>query len=109
MLDINSMAQAETERQAVEKYLRKRDRQKAAELNRRNREGGDNVQAQTERMMDRMKEQDMNKQRERERQMEKVKARLQNRNGASGNGHQPRGDEEVANEILEKYNDQQLA
>jgi hypothetical protein len=101
------LAQQELERQAIEKYLRKRDRQKAAEENRKFRETEDNdIQAETEKILGKMKDLDMNKEKERERQMEKVKAKLQNKSKPS---EQPKDDEEVANEILEKYNDQKLA
>jgi hypothetical protein len=101
------LAQQELERQAIEKYLRKRDRQKAAEENRKVRETEDNdIQAETEKILGKMKDLDMNKEKEREKQMEKVKAKLQNKAKASD---QPKDDQEVANEILEKYNDQKLA
>ncbi len=105
--DPTLLAQQELERQAIEKYLRKRDRQKAAEENRKVRETEDNdIQAETEKILGKMKDLDMNKEKERERQMEKVKAKLQNKSKPSD---QPKDDEEVANEILEKYNDQKLA
>ena len=106
--DPTILAQFELERQAIEKYLRKRDRQKTAEENRRLHETeGKDILAETEEILGKLKDLDMNKEKERERQMEKVKAKLQSK--ARGQEEDNNDHEEVANEILEKYHDQQMA
>lgn len=88
---------------AVEKYLRKKERQKAAEDNRVNRELSEqSIEAETQKILNKLQGVDMTKEKERERQMEKIQAKLKGQ-------PQKKDDQQVATEIIENYQESQLA
>lgn len=96
-----------SERLAVEKYIKKRERQKVAQTNRIEREktnlDSSNKQQEIDRILSAVTGTENIKEKERDRQMEKIQAKLKS-------AKQPvKNEQEVVNEILEKYNDTQLA
>lgn len=94
-----------TDREAVEAYLRRRERQAIAESNRKNHEINEEVlEAETQRLLTNIEGMDINIAKERNRQMEKIQMKLQ-----KGNGKQAKDDQQVANEIIEDYHDSKYA
>ena len=89
---------------AVEKYLRKRERQKIAEENRLNREKTNmNLEAETKKILKNLQGVDLTKEKERERQLEKIQQRLRGRQMVQ------KDDKQVANEIMENYGETNAA
>lgn len=89
----------------MEKYLRKRERQKNAEENRMNRQiNEESLESETKKILGKLNEIDMTKQREKDRQMEKIQAKLK-----GGNKPNQKNDEQIANEIIESYQDSKMA
>jgi hypothetical protein len=89
---------------AVEKYMKKKERQKIAESNRLTREKTSaELETETKAILEKLQSVDISKEKERERQMEKIKMKLKNKNVPQKN------DQEVANEIMDQYNDAKLA
>ncbi len=97
------MKQHPSERLAVEKYMKKRERQKVAETNRiiREKTSGE-MTGEIDRILSGIQGSEDIKEKERDRQMERIKAKLKSARGA-------KGEKEVVEEILENYNDTQLA
>ena len=88
---------------AVEKYLRKKERQKASEMNRMNRELTEQtIEAETQRILNKLKDVDLTKEKERERQMEKIQMKLKGK-------PEQKNDQQRATEIIENYQDSQIA
>ena len=105
--DSIDVAQALNDREAVEKYLRRRERQKQADENRMNREITDDaIENETQKILERMNAVDLSKAKERERQMEKIQAKLK-----AGKSDQAgaKNDQQIATEIIENYQDSKLA
>ncbi len=91
------------DKQAVEKYLKKRERQKLAESNRLKKEQTElELEAETRNILEKLKGIDMNKEKERQRQMEKLQAKLKGK-------PQEKDHHLVATEIIENYQDSQYA
>jgi len=89
---------------AVEKYVRKKERQKVAETNKLAREKTSAmIENETKEILTKLQAVDISKEKERERQMEKIKIKLKNKNTTQKN------DQEVANEIMENYNESKMA
>lgn len=89
---------------AVEKYVKKKERQKVAETNRIFREKTTaDLENETKEILTKLQAVDLSKEKERERQMEKIKMKLKNKNTVQKN------DQEVANEIMENYNESAMA
>lgn len=88
---------------AVEKYLRMKERQKQAEANRLNREMTEQlIEVETQRILNKLNGIDLSKEKERDRQMEKIQAKLKGK-------PQQRDDQEIATEIIENYHDSKRA
>ena len=80
--------------------MKRRERQKIAEQNRLDREKTNfDLEAETQRILNKLKDVDMTKVKERERQLEKIQAKLKGRQIPQKN------DKEVANEIMENYSE----
>jgi hypothetical protein len=91
------------DKQAVEKYLKKRERQKLAESNRLKKEQNEfELEAETKNILEKLKSVDINKEKERQRQMEKLQAKLKGK-------PQEKDHHLVATEIIENYQDSQFA
>jgi hypothetical protein len=96
-----------TDRAAVLKYLRKRDRAMLAEKAKNLRElEASKQEEKTKQMMNKLHSGDTAAERERERQMEKIKMKLQSKNNV--NLEKPKNDQEVASGIIKSYNNTQL-
>jgi hypothetical protein len=96
-----------TDRAAVLKYLRKRDRAMLAEKAKNLRElEASKQEEKTKQMMNKLQSGDTAAERERERQMEKIKMKLQSKNNV--NLEKPKNDQEVASGIIKSYNNTQL-
>lgn len=92
-----------SEKEAVEKYLRKRERQKTSEQNRINRELSEQtIEAETQRILNKLKDVDLTKEKERERQLEKIKMKLKGK-------PEEKNDQQKATEIIENYHESQMA
>lgn len=97
---------AHNDREAVEKYLRRRERQKQAEENRVNRElTEDVIENETQKILGRMNAIDLSKEKERERQMEKIRAKLK----AGKADDVIKDEQQIASEIIENYQDSKMA
>jgi len=83
--------------------MKKRERQKVAETNRiiREKTNGE-LTGQIDRILSGIQGSEEIKEKERDRQMERIKAKLKSAKGT-------KGDKEVVDEILETYNDTQMA
>lgn len=102
------MAMAFNDREAVEKYLRRRERQRQADENRVNHEITDDlIENQTQMILGQMAGVDLTKEKERERQMEKLQAKL--KAGKSDLSTTTKNEHQIANEIIENYQDSKLA
>jgi HPt (histidine-containing phosphotransfer) domain-containing protein len=85
--------------------LRRRERQKQAEENRGNRELSEQTIAdETHKILGKLNGIDLNKQKERERQLEKIQAKLKGNKTVN-----QKDDQQIANEIIENYQDSKLA
>ena len=92
-----------SEREAVEKYLRKRERQKASEQNRLNRELTEQtIEAETQRILDKLKNVDLTQEKGRERQLEKIQMKLKGK-------PDEKNDQQKATEIIENSQMSQMA
>lgn len=106
---------AVNDREAVEKYLRRRERQRQADENRMNHEmTSDAMETEAHKILDRLNAVDLSKEKERERQLEKIQARLRVGKSDVGGGNAnatttAKNDQEIANEIIENYQDSMLA
>lgn len=99
--------QAFNEREAVDRYLRRRERQRQAEENRENRElTGDAIENETQKILDRLNAVDLSREKERERQMEKIQAKLK---AGRQETDVTKNEQQIATEIIENYQDSKLA
>ncbi|CAF0756565.1 unnamed protein product [Brachionus calyciflorus] len=89
------------EKEAVEKYMRKKERQKQAETNRLAREKTE-IEAETQKILTKLNEMDLNKEKERQRQLEKLQAKLKPK-------PLQKDDQVVATEIMENYQESTIA
>lgn len=93
-----------SERLAVEKYMKKRERQKVAESNRINREKtSSELTTEMDRILSGIQGTEVVKEKERDRQMERIQSKLKSARTPV------KKDQEVVNEILENYNETSLA
>jgi hypothetical protein len=89
---------------AVEKYVKKKERQKVAETNKLAREKTSAmIETETKEILTKLQAVDINSEKNRERQMEKIKMKLKDKITTQKN------DQEVANEIMENYNESKIA
>lgn len=87
----------------MDKYIRKKERQKQAEVNRMNRETNDKeFEAETQKILTKLNDMDLNKEKERQRQMDKLQAKLKGK-------PQQKDDQEIATEIMDSYQESKMA
>lgn len=99
-----SDGQHPSDREAVETYLRRRERQAIAESNRKNHEINEQVlEAETQKILNNIQGIDLNIAKDRDRQMEKIQMKLK------GTNKQTKDDQQVANEIIGDYRDSKSA
>ena len=92
-----------SDKEAVEKYLRKRERQKASEQNRVNRELSEqSIEVETQKILNKLKNVDLTKEKERKRQLEKIQMKLKGK-------PEEKNDQQRATEIIENYQESQMA
>lgn len=99
-----SDGQHPSDREAVETYLRRRERQAIADSNRKNHEINEQVlEAETQKILNNIQGIDLNIAKDRDRQMEKIQMKLK------GTNKQTKDDQQVANEIIGDYRDSKSA
>lgn len=107
IIESAAIAHAYNDREAVEKYLRRRERQRQADENRVNREITDDaIENETQKILDNMNAIDLSKEKERERQMEKIQAKLR---AGKSEISSTKDEHQIANEIIENYQDSKFA
>ena len=95
--------QNQSEREAVEKYLRKRDRRKVAERNQRDRENNaEDIKQETEKILEKLQGMDITIDKEKNRQAEIVKQKLEEKKNRKDHA-------EIATNIIDNYQESELA
>lgn len=91
------------EKEAVDKYLRKRERQRVSESNRLNRELTEqSIEVETQKILNKLKNVDQTKEKERERQLERIQQKLKGK-------PEQKNDQQKATQIIEDYQESQMA